>query len=146
VTLPNLEKGARRAGRERTECAIHAFGFVATGATREDVLEERERIREYLGFLYSTPQYAPTLELFDWADVGGRLRELVRAGRWAETKGLVTDEMLDHLVPSAPYAEIADVLREWYGGLADGVSLPMPTDSANEGALRTALESLRSSS
>jgi probable F420-dependent oxidoreductase len=144
VTLPNLEKGARRCGRAPQEIAVLAFGFVATGATLEAVREERERVREYLGFLYSTPQYAATLELFEWVDVGRRLRELLRAGRWTETKELVTDEMLDHLVPSAPYGEIADVLREWYGGLAGGVALPMPQDPAHDAQLRAVVESLRS--
>jgi len=143
VTLPNLEKGAQRAGRDRKVCAVLAFGFVATGANPAAVREERERIREYLGFLYSTPQYRPTLELFGWADVGVRLRELVRAGRWAETKALVTDEMLDHLVPSGTHGEIADVLREAYGGLAAGVALPMPADPVHDAALRSAIESLR---
>ena len=76
--------------------------------------------------------------------MGRRLRELVRAGRWTETKELVTDEMLDHLVPSAPYGEIADVLREWYGGLAGGVALPMPQDPAHDAQLRAVVESLRS--
>ena len=143
VTLPNLEKGAQRAGRDRRECAVLAFGFVATGATPEAVRQERERIREYLGFLYSTPHYRHTLELFGWADLAPRLRELVRAGRWAETKALVTDEMLDHLVPSGAHGEIADLLREAYGGLADAIALPMSADPAHDVALRSVVESLR---
>ncbi len=144
VTLPDLEHGAKRAGRRATEIAILAFGFVATGPTPDALREERERIREHLGFLYSTPQYWPTLERFGWGDVGRRLRELTRAGRWAETKDLVTDEMLDRLVPSGTYGEIADVLRECYGGLAAGVGLPMPRDPAHDAQVRGIIGSLRS--
>ena len=40
--------------------------LLATGATQEEALAERERWRELLTFLYSTPSYWPSLELFGW--------------------------------------------------------------------------------
>jgi len=43
---------------------------------------------------------------------------------------VITDEMLDVLIPAAPYGEIAEVLRERYAGLADNVSLALPDDPA----------------
>jgi probable F420-dependent oxidoreductase len=144
VALPNLARGAARAGREPGAVAVLATSFVATGATRDDVRAERERIREYLGFLYSTPQYWPTLALSGWAEVGRLLRELSRAGRWAEMKRAITDDMLDALVPRGTHAEIADVLREGYGAIAAGVALPMPRDPAHDAALRSVIGSLRS--
>jgi hypothetical protein len=42
-----------------------AAGFVATGATPEVVVPEREKIRELLTFLYSTPAYWRTFGLAD---------------------------------------------------------------------------------
>ena len=72
VCLPALAEGARAAGRD-----LGAAGFetvigtsVITGATVDAVLAERERQRRLLAFLYSTPAYAPTLELYGWADLG----------------------------------------------------------------------------
>jgi probable F420-dependent oxidoreductase len=145
VALPNLAKGAARAGRGPGNVGVLACGFVATGATRDDVRTERERIREYLGFLYSTPQYWPTLALSGWTDVGRLLRDLARAGRWAEMKRAIGDEMLDALAPRGTHGEIADVLREAYGGIATGVALPLPADPSHDAALRSVVESLRSS-
>jgi alkanesulfonate monooxygenase SsuD/methylene tetrahydromethanopterin reductase-like flavin-dependent oxidoreductase (luciferase family) len=93
---------------------------------------ERERIREYLTFLYSTPQYWPSLELHGWLGVGRKLHRLARDGRWTEMRHLVTDEMLDRLVPAGTYDEIAEILDEWYGGLATGITVPMPEDPADD--------------
>jgi probable F420-dependent oxidoreductase len=143
-TVPDLEIGARRAGRARRDVEILAGAFVATGATPAAVAAERERIREYLAFLYSTPQYASALEVHGWPEVGPRLRELARAGRWGEMKDVVGDGILDALVPAAPYDEIADRLREWYGGLAEGLTLRMPEDPRDDARAAAVIEKLRS--
>ncbi|MEE8476309.1 MAG: TIGR03617 family F420-dependent LLM class oxidoreductase [Myxococcota bacterium] len=144
LTLPNIEIGAKKAGKTRDRVEIIAGGFVATGATAEAVAAERERIREYLGFLYSTPQYWRTLELHGWRDLGERLRGLARAGRWGEMKAAVGDEVLDALVPAGPYDEIADVLKDWYGDLATGLSFRMPEDLGDDDRAAAVIERLRS--
>jgi hypothetical protein len=142
LILPELERGAARSARRGSEVAVLASGFVATGPDLAAVRGERERIRAYLGFLYSTPAYRPTLELFGWQEVGVRLRELSRERRWQDMPALVDDAMLDALVPSGPYAEIADVLRA-YAGLATGVAFPLPADPAHDASARQVIESLR---
>lgn len=144
LTLPNIEIGAKKAGKTRDRVEIIAGGFVATGATAEAVAAERERIREYLGFLYSTPQYWRTLELHGWRDLGERLRGLARAGRWGEMKAAVGDEVLDALVPAGSYDEIADVLKDWYGDLATGLSFRMPEDPGDDDRAAAVIERLRS--
>ena len=143
LTLPSLEEGAKSAGRSATELEVMVGGFVATGPDAEAMRAERERIREYLSFLYSTPQYVPSLELEGWGEVGQRLHRLSREGRWAEMKSLVTDEMLDRLVPAGSYAEIADVLRDWYGGLATRITFPMPLDPAHDAQAADVIRSLQ---
>jgi len=143
ITRPSLEEGAKRAGRAVAELELMSSSFVATGPDAEAVGVERERIREYLSFLYSTPQYAPSLQLEGWGEVGERLHRLSREGRWQEMKSLVTDEMLDRLLPSGSYAEIADVLREWYGGLATRITFPMPADPAHDAQAAKVIRSLQ---
>ena len=76
--LPAVADGARAAGRD-----LQRVGFetvigtsVITGSSVDAVLAERERQRRLLAFLYSTPAYAPTLELYGWSDLGPRLRDL----------------------------------------------------------------------
>ncbi len=143
VTLPSVEAGAKRAGRSLGEVEIQASGFVATGLTPADVHDAREGIRAHLGFLYSTPQYWPTLELHGWDELGPRLRQLTREKRWDEMRGLVSDAMLDALVPAGTYAEICDVLREWYANGIGAITFPMPEDPANDELARIAIETLR---
>jgi hypothetical protein len=100
-------------------------------------------VRRLFGFLFSTPPYWPPLELFGWKERGERLHELSKAGRWEAMAEVVSDEMLDAFAPSGRYGEIADVLREWYGGLSDWIAFPMPEDPGRDSAVAAALRALR---
>jgi probable F420-dependent oxidoreductase len=140
--LPAVAEGLRRAGRAAGACAIVSGGFVATGPDAGAVRAERERIREYLGFLYSTPQYAAALEVLGRPELGRELHALSRAGRWAELPARIDDALLDALVPAAPYGEMAGLLRARSGACA-GLTFPMPADPGHDGAARAAIEALR---
>jgi probable F420-dependent oxidoreductase len=129
VTRPELEAG--RADAQRSDRArVIANPLTAAGATPAAVAEEREAARRILAFTYSTPAYAPTLRHHGWDDVGPALRERARAGDWAGMNARVDEAMLDVLVPSGLYGEIADILRERYAGVADGIALRMPANPA----------------
>jgi probable F420-dependent oxidoreductase len=153
IAAPALATGAARAGREpaghesteheRKPAGIVASPFVATGATEADLARERERIRQHLGFLYSTPQYRATLDLHGWRDVGEKLHALTRAGRWAELTSEISDEILDALVPSGTYDDISAVLGTWFDGLATGIALSMPTDPADDARFGSVVSRLR---
>lgn len=141
--LPAVAAGARRAGRAASACTVVAGGFVATGPDAKAVRAERTRIREYLGFLCSTPQYAAALDLLGRPALGSALHALARAGRWAELPALVDDALLDVLAPAAPYAEVAALLRERLAGLCTALAFPMPADPAHDDDARAAIEALR---
>lgn len=145
VILPRLRKGAARSGREAANVKIMASPLIATGRTQAATNAEREKMRQMLGFLYSTPAYWPSLELFGWKDRGERLRRMTAEGRWGEMTALISDEMLDAFVPTAPYAEIADVLRRAYAGLTDWVVLPIPAEPSEETAVAKAVARLQES-
>ena len=126
--LPALAEGARSAGRD-----LEADGFetvigtsVITGATPAAVDRERERQRRLLAFLYSTPAYAPTLELYGWDDLGPRLRELIRRDRWDDLGAVLSDEVLDTLVPAGTFDELAGVLAQRFAGLGQGITVSVP--------------------
>ncbi|MBS1105112.1 MAG: family F420-dependent class oxidoreductase [Deltaproteobacteria bacterium] len=140
---PQLAEGLQRAGRATGACAIVAGGFVATGRDAAAVAAERERIREYLGFLYSTPQYGPALEVHGFGEVGRHLHQLAREGHWGEMCAAIPDALLDALVAAAPFAEIADVLRAWFGDLCTGITFPVPTDPADDALAAAAIAQLR---
>jgi len=143
VVRPRLAHGAARAGRDPAELALMVGPILATGPTAAAVREAREHARRTLGFLYSTPAYWPTLELFGWKDRGERLHALGREGRWSEQTDVVGDDLLDAVVPAAPYGEIEAVLREWYGGLAGWLSFPMPDDPRHDDEVARVIARLR---
>lgn len=140
---PAVAAGERRAGRPAGACAIVAGGLVATGPDAAAVAVERERIRALLGFLYSTPQYAGALEVLGAPSLAGELHALARAGRWPEMAARVDDAVLDAVVPAAPYAEIAALLRERTGALCAGLTFPVPADPAHDELARAAIAALR---
>jgi probable F420-dependent oxidoreductase len=140
---PRLAAGASRANRDARAVRVIANPMVATGPDAASVAREREAAREVLAFTYSTPAYWGTLDHHGWADVGKALLEKTRAGDWAGMRALVTDEMLDVLVPSAPFAEIAALIRARYAAVADGISLRMPAHSAHDPEFARVIAALR---
>lgn len=144
VCLPALARGARDAGRDLGSGFEVVVGTsVITGASHAAVLAERERQRRLLAFLYSTPAYAPTLELHGWAELGPSLRQLIRRDRWDELGHLLSDEVLDTLVPSGTFAELPGVLLERFSGLGQGIVVSPPADTGDDEEFRAVVAALR---
>lgn len=143
VVVPRIARGAERSGRAISDVGLEAAGLVATGSDDAAVTAARESIRELLGFLYSTPAYWPSLELYGWKDRGERLHALTREGKWSEMTAVIGDDMLDAFVPTARYDEIAETMLDWYGDLATRVTFPVPGDRAHDDAARAAIAALR---
>jgi probable F420-dependent oxidoreductase len=141
-TAPRVAEGEQRHGRAPGSCRIVAGGFVATGRDAAAVAAAREAIREYLGFLYSTPNYAGALTLHGYVELQPALQQLARAGRWTEIKAAIPDALLDALVPAAPYGEIAERLREWCGGLCTALTFPVPANPADDALAAAAIAQL----
>jgi probable F420-dependent oxidoreductase len=145
VCLPALAEGAAGAGR-----ALAGAGFetvigtsVITAATDAGVVAERERQRRLLAFLYSTPAYAPTLELYGWDELGPRLRDLIRRERWDDLAGVLSDEMLETLVPCGTFAELPALLLERFGQLGQGIVVSPPPDASDDSLFRPVVEAIR---
>jgi probable F420-dependent oxidoreductase len=132
ICLPNLGAGAQRSGRDRAEVELVVGAVVVVGRSSEEVAVERERQRRMLAFLYSTPAYRRTLELYGWEDLTAQLQAMIKQDRWDDLAGLVSDELLDTLLPSAPYDELAALLLDRYGALADGILLPTHGDPTHD--------------
>ena len=142
--LPALSDGAHSAGRNLSEAGFEIVigTSVITGATSDAVLLERERQRRLLAFLYSTPAYAPTLDLYGWAEVGPRLRELIRHDRWDDLAAVLSDEVLDTLVPTGTFDELPGLLRERFNGLGQGIVVSPPAVASDDDAFRSVLAAL----
>lgn len=130
VILPHVAAGAAKAGRSLADFDVVAGGFIATGATEEEVLKARESIRYRIAFYASTRTYLPVLEHHGWGAMNGDLRRLIARSKWNELSAVVPDEVLDVFCASGTYATIVPALRERYDGQADTMHFPPPHDLA----------------
>ncbi|GAA4805133.1 TIGR03617 family F420-dependent LLM class oxidoreductase [Tomitella cavernea] len=131
---------AADAGRTVT---ITASAQYISGGNARAAAEAREAKRRSMAFLYSTPAYRGTLERLDLGDRAERLQAEARAGDWPAMADVVDDTMLDALAPQVPYRELAAMLRERYGGLADDLVVAPPADPAEDRFFAPALAELR---
>jgi len=126
VTLPALERGLARSGRQRAGFQVSHQLMIVTGANDEELERARAAVRSQIAFYGSTPAYRLVLESRGWGALQPELNLLSKRGRWAEMAGLVTDEMLEAIAVCAPPRLLAAKLRERTQGVADRVSLVAP--------------------
>jgi len=142
--LPALAEGAAESGRSLGAGFEVVVGSpVITGATPAALAAERERQRRLLAFLYSTPAYAPTLELYGWPELGPRLRELIRHDRWDDLAAVLSDDVLDTLVPSGTFVELPAVLLDRFAALGQGLMVNPPADPSHDDAFAAVVASLQ---
>jgi alkanesulfonate monooxygenase SsuD/methylene tetrahydromethanopterin reductase-like flavin-dependent oxidoreductase (luciferase family) len=143
VCLPRLQAGYELGERDPQNFKLIIGPLTATGKDEAEVAAAWEKQRSMLGFLYSTPAYWPSLELFGWKDKGQQLLDMTRSGQWEEMPQIVTDEMLDRFVPRGDYTHIADVFRERYADLTSRVTFPMPDNPADDELVAAVIRQLQ---
>ncbi|MGW0810880.1 TIGR03617 family F420-dependent LLM class oxidoreductase [Nonomuraea sp. NPDC002799] len=137
VALPTLARPGR-------DIRITGGGFVATGATPEEVRAAREHVRTRVGFYGSTRAYLPVLAHHGLEELGRELRETVRAGRWDELAPKVEDDVLDLFCAAAPYEELGPAVAARFGGLVDAVQLHAPPGDTDWAAFAKAVAAVQS--
>lgn len=143
VIHPRISKGLEERDPSLRPPLISASQFVATGPDQTTVDAERERFREMLAFLFSTPAYRASLELFGWGAVGEQLQRLTREDHWKEMPSIFTDDILDTFLVTADYTSLPEVLVSRFNGLVDRVTLTVPTEPANDADCAAAIEAIR---
>lgn len=126
VTLPALDRGLSKAGRQRRDFTISYSGLIATGATDRELSEAKDAVRGQVAFYASTPAYRGVLDLHGWGEVQGQLNALSREGRWDDMGALVSDEMLETFSVVAGVNEVANVVRGRFGDVVDRFSIYAP--------------------
>ena len=102
VMLPNLEFGAKRAGRTLNDLDLGSYGFIGCATTESGLERVRQGLKQRIALYASTPEYEKILTLHGWNDINlSMFIDMAREGRWQEMGGLVSDEML------AAYAVVA---------------------------------------
>jgi probable F420-dependent oxidoreductase len=131
VVRPMLATELAASGKSFSNFEVTGGGFIATGPDDAAVQAAGEKIRYRVAFYGSTPAYRPVFDVHGIGDLGVRLHEKVREGKWNEISNLVSDEVLDLFVARAPYEGIAEAIEQRFGGVVDTVTLEfLPTDSA----------------
>jgi probable F420-dependent oxidoreductase len=132
VTMPALERGLARAGRDRASFEVSGPLFVVTGATEEDMARAAAGARQQIAFYGSTPAYRGVLELHGWGDLQTELNALSKQGKWVEMGNLIEPEVLHTFAVVAEPADVGKALAARYGGLVDRCSFYAPYEADPE--------------
>lgn len=119
VTLPAMERGLAKAGRDRRNFEVSCPVFVVTGDGDEEREASRRGACQQLAFYASTPTYRPVLELHGWEETGRELTRLSKQGEWVKMGTYISDEMLEAFAIVADPDDVAPRLVERFGGAID---------------------------
>jgi len=120
VTLPAVQRGLVKAGRNRESFDVSLPVMVVTGVDEEAFTRSRLAVQGQVGFYASTPAYRAVLELHGWGDLQAEAHQLTREGRWQDMGALITDDILDAFaIISEDIDAVPALLKHRYAGLAD---------------------------
>ena len=128
--MPEIETGFERGGRSRADFRISGGGFVCTGPDERAVAEMVEFVRYRIGFYGSTRAYWPVLEQHGLDELGRELNHLSKNDGWDKMAELISDDVVRLFAAVGTYDQIADAIRERFGGLVDAISLSASPDIA----------------
>ncbi len=144
VILPNLERGAARAGRTLKDLDISGGGFVITGASEEEIETNMEKARNQISFYASTRAYAPVMNTHGWNDTAQKLYRMSVDNKWDEMGKEITDEMLGEFAVIGHYDGIVDKIKDRFGGFDTSFTFSIPVRSSeDEERLRSMVKSLQ---
>jgi len=142
--VPNLARGAARAGRDPSEVEICMKPLIGTAPDEANLERITDIVRARVAFYLSTPSYRRAFEIHDWGDIARQASALSREKRWDELPSLVSDDMLNTVATIGTFDEIADKLNQRYAGRVDRIEFSTPVESEQDAAaLREILGRLR---
>jgi probable F420-dependent oxidoreductase len=115
TTVPSLERGLAKAGRERASLQIAAQVIVATGADDETIERASAGARAQISFYASTPAYRPVLESIGRGELQEELNAMSKRGEWLEMAGRIDDDLLRQIAVVGPPDVCAAAIRERFG-------------------------------
>lgn len=128
VTMPALQRGAAKSGRDMQEFEITAPGFIVARDGEQEIAAGIDFVRQQIGFYGSTPAYRPVLEAHGWGELQGELHALTKRGAWDDLAAVIDDDVLHAFAIIGTPEEAAAEVHRRYGDVATRVTLPLPED------------------
>jgi probable F420-dependent oxidoreductase len=129
--IPNIELGADRAGRARTDVNLSCAIFVVPARDEREAQMNTVPVKAQIAFYASTPSYAPVLDLHGWGDARAELSKMARSGQWDKMGEVIDDTMLNAFAIIAAPEELAQMVKARYEGLLDRVGYYFPFEPDN---------------
>jgi probable F420-dependent oxidoreductase len=142
VTLPAIERGLARAGKQRSDFSVTCPVFVVTGRDATSRAASRDAMCKQIAFYGSTPAYRPVLESIGRGALQPELNRLSKAGQWDEMGRRIDDEVLDAFAIVGEPHEIAAKIARRYGGIFDRILGGAPAGDPDEGARLRELQAI----
>lgn len=132
VQMPSLRAGLEKSGRTLKDFDMPAMIMTITGETDAALAKADLAIRKLIAFYGSTPAYYSVLDYHGWTDLGPRLNQMSKEGKWDEMTLLITDEIVEAFAVRGKPSEIPDRIHARCEGLIDRVTLYTPYEIADE--------------
>jgi probable F420-dependent oxidoreductase len=123
AVMPRLREGMAKSGRDLEHFEITGGGFIATGPDAAAVTKRFEWVRQRVAFYGSTPGYWPVLELHGLGELGRKLNDMSKQGRWEEMATAVSDEVVHLFAAVGTHKELAGAIEQRFGGFSDAVNV-----------------------
>ena len=130
--LPNLARGAARAGRDIDAVEVCLKPLIGTAPDEERLERVIRTVRARCAFYLSTPSYRSAFAIHGWEDRAREASEYSRAGRWEELPDLVDDDMLHTVATIGTFDEIAEKLNERFATRLDRIEFSVPVNGPGD--------------
>ena len=110
--LPNVKKGADRAGRNVEDIEVSVGGFMAFGETESEVEQAIEGLRQPISFYGSTRTYHRIFEAHGFDSLGMQLHELSLRGEWDKMIDAVNFEVAAEMAHAVTWDDLPKYARE----------------------------------
>jgi probable F420-dependent oxidoreductase len=132
VTLPAIERGLAKSGRDRAAFQLSCPLFVVTGRDEEAMENSRTINRKQIAFYGSTPAYRPVLEMHGWGALQDELNILSKRGEWDAMGECISDDILDEFAIVAEPRDVAARIHQRCGDILDRIVCSMELPDADQ--------------
>lgn len=132
TVIPNVKKGADRAGRSLDDIDFSVGGFLAFGETESEVEQSIDSLRRAISFYGSTRSYHGVFRAHGLESLGMQLHELSLKGEWDKMHEAVNFEVAAEMAHATTWDELPKYVRDNLG-YASRISLGQYARQAEDG-------------